>query len=84
MTKLQTWYVKHIRDKVTDVGITLSTIQGWTDVIEKVDMQSIRKNGKFLDLIDSNTFDLALSKYIDRPHEDIEDSKFFMIYLKPE
>ena len=51
--------------------------------MEKVDIQSICKNGRFLDMIDANAFNLALTKYIERPHEDIEDLNFFMIYLKP-
>ena len=51
--------------------------------MDKVDMQLIRKNGRFLDLIDANAVNLALTKYIEKPHEDIEDFNFFMIYLKP-
>ena len=45
MTKLQTWYVKYIHDKVTALGINTLTIRGWIDVMEKMDMQSICKNG---------------------------------------
>ena len=52
MTKLQTWYVKHIHDKVTDAGIPDSTIVGWKAITDNVDMQLIRKNEKLLDLID--------------------------------
>ena len=38
MTKLQTWYVKHIHDKVTDAGIPDSTIVGWKAIMDNVDM----------------------------------------------
>ena len=34
-------------------------------------------------MIDADSFNLALTKYVDLPHEDVEDSNFFMIYLKP-
>ena len=81
MTKLQTWYVKHIHDKVTDAGIPDSTIVGWKAIMDNVDMQSIRKNGKLFDLIDADAFNLALTKYVEQPHVDIEDLDFFIIYL---
>ena len=42
------------------------------------------KNRRYFDLIDADSFNLALTKYIEQPHEDIEDSNFFMIYLKPD
>ena len=40
--------------KVTENGVASSPIQGWTQVMEKVDMQIkiIHKNGKPFDLID--------------------------------
>ena len=41
MNKLQVWYVKQIHDKVTATGITTSTIRGWTNVMDKVDIQSV-------------------------------------------
>ena len=82
--KLQTWYIAKINDKVTDAGITTSTVEGWKDVMEKVDMQTIWKNGRYLDLIDANSFNVALTKYIEKPHENIEDSNFFIIYLNPD
>ena len=84
MTKLQTWYVQHLHDKVTDAGETNSSIAGWKEVMEHVDMKSIRKHGRQFDLIDAGAFDLALTKYIELPHQDIEDSNFFVIYLKPD
>ena len=84
MTKLQTWYVQHLHDKVTDAGEPNLSIAGWKGVMENVNMQSICKNNKQFDLIDADSFNLALTKYVDLPHEDIEDSNFFMIYLKPD
>ena len=81
MTQLQTWYVQKIHDKVTAAGITDSTINGWKNVIDNVDEKSIRKHGRQYDLIDAEAFDLALCKYIEAPHEDVEDSDFFIIYL---
>ena len=77
MTKLQTWYVEHLHDKVKDAGITNLTIAGWTEVMENVDMQSVCKNGRYFDLIDADTFNLALTKYIESPHEDVDDLNFF-------
>ena len=65
------------------MDITMSTLRGWTKIMNKVDMQSVCKNGRYFDLIDVDAFNLALTKYIGSPHEDIEDSNFFMIYLKP-
>ena len=41
MVKLRTWYVKQIHDKVTDAGITNSTIVRWKAIIDNVDMQSL-------------------------------------------
>ena len=84
MTQLQTWYVKQLHDKVTDAGETNSSIAGWKGVMEHVDMKSIRKNGKQFDLIDANAFNLANRRYIDLPYEDIEESNFFIIYLRPD
>ena len=42
--------------------------------MDKLDMQTICKNGKPFDLVDAKTFDLALKKYIDNPSQDVEDS----------
>ena len=81
--QIKTWYIKQIHDKATEMGVTTSTIQGWTDVMDKVDMQTISKNGKPFDLVDAKTFDGALDKYIDNPLPDVEDSNSYMIYLKP-
>ena len=69
--------------KVTEMGVILSTTQGWTDVMDKVNMQTICKNEKPFDLVDAETFDLALEKYIDNQSQDVEDSNSYMIYLKP-
>ena len=44
MTKLHTWYVKHIHDKITDAGISDSTIAGWKTLMDNVDMLSVRKH----------------------------------------
>ena len=49
--------------------------------MDKVDMQTIHKNGKLFDLVDAKTFDLALKKYIDNPSQDDEDSNLYMVYL---
>ena len=49
--------------------------------MDNVDEKSIRKHGRLYDLIDADAFNLALTKYIETPHEDIEDSDFFIIYL---
>lgn len=57
-----------------DMGVTISTVLGWTTVMDKVDMQTICRNGKPFDLVDAKTFDLALKKYIDNPSQDVEDS----------
>ena len=38
MTQLRTWYIKHIHDKVTDAGINNSTIAGWKEIMENVDL----------------------------------------------
>ena len=84
MTQLQTWYVKYIHDKVTDAGIPNSTITGWKEIMENVDFQLICRNGKYFDLIDADSFNLALTKYVEMPHEDIEDTNFFIIYLNPD
>ena len=73
MDKLQVWYVKQIHDKVTATETTTSTIQGWTNIMNKVDMQSVCKNGRYFDLIDADSFNLALTKYIDSPYEDMGD-----------
>ena len=84
MVKLRTWYVKQIHDKVTDAGIPDSTIDGWKTIMDNVDEKLIRKNGKLFDLIDAESFNLALTKYNEMPHVDIEDSNFFIIYLIPD
>ena len=55
--KVKTWYIKQIHDKVTENGVASSTIQGWTEVMEKVDIQTICKNSKAFDLVDAETFD---------------------------
>ena len=81
MAKLRTWYVQHIHDKVTAAGVTDSTIDGWKGVMDNVDEKSTRKHGRQYDLMDAGAFNLALSKYIEAPHEDVEDSNFFIIYL---
>ena len=81
MTQLRTWYVKQIHDKVTAAGIADSTINGWKNVMDNVDEKSIRKHGRQYDLMDAGAFDLALTKYLEAPHEDVEDSNFFIIYL---
>ena len=84
MVKLRTWYIKQIHDKVTTTGITDSDIVGWKTFMDNVDEKSIRKNGKFFDLIDAEAFNLAHTKYDELPHVDIEDSNFFIIYLIPD
>ena len=84
MVKLRTWYVKQIYDKVTNAGIPDSTIDGWKTIMDNADEKSIRKNGKLFDLIDAESFNLALTKYDEMPHVDIEDSNFFIIYLIPD
>ena len=84
MVKLRTWYIKQIHGKVTTAGITDSTIAGWKTFMDNVDEKSIRKNGKLFDLIDAEAFNLALTKYDEMPHVDIEDSNFFIIYLIPD
>ena len=81
MTQLQTWYVKHIHDKVTDAGITDSSIVGWKSVMDNVDMLTVQKHGRYWDLFDADAFNLALTQYVETPHGDIEDSEFFIIYL---
>ena len=49
--------------------------------MDNVDEKSVRKHGKFFDLMDADAFDLSLTKYIEAPHEDVEDLNFFIIYL---
>ena len=65
------------------MGIILLTLIGWSDVIEKVDMETSHRNGRPFDLVDTEAFDQALTKYIDHLPQDVEDLNFFMIYLKP-
>ena len=50
--QFQTWYVKQIHDKITEMGITTSIIIGWTNVMEKLDMQTGHKYGRPFDLVD--------------------------------
>ena len=52
--------------------------------MENVDLQLVCKNGGFFDLIDADSFNLALTKYIEQPPEDIEDTNIFIIYLNPD
>ena len=51
--------------------------------MKKVDMQTSCKNGISFDLVNAESFNQALTKYIENPPQDVEDSNFFMIYLKP-
>lgn len=76
-------YSGKIHEKVTDMGITTSTVLEWTGVMDKVNMHKNCKNGKPFDLVDAEALDQALTKYIDCPPLDVEDSNFFMIYLNP-
>ena len=48
--------------------------------MDNVDEKSIHKHGRLYDLIDADAFNLALTN-IENPHEDVEDSDFFIIYL---
>ena len=64
------------------MGITSWTLIWFTEVMEKVDLQTTHKNGRPFDLVDAEAFDQSLIKYIEKLPQDVEDSNFFMIYLR--
>ena len=56
---IKTWYSGKIHENVIDMGIIKSILLGWSDVIEKVNMQTICKNWKPFDLVNAELFDQA-------------------------
>lgn len=80
--RIKTWYTEKIHRKITLIDITMLTVQRWKDVMNKFDIETTSRNNKQYDLLDTVVFDQALLKYIDHPPLHIEDSNYFMIYLK--
>ena len=78
--RIKTWYTENLHEKITQKGITISSVVEWITVMGKVDIETTCKNNKQYDLVDANMFDQAVLKYIDHSPLGVKDLYYFMIY----